>query len=100
MNTEKMRLKVTADFIAGVADANNTMRIDVVGLNETYTANDDGRLTLCYLTNGKIYANCMGATAARETGATYTEGQKLTAELMTEITDVVMGKVEEMKVKE
>ena len=27
-------------------------------------------------------------------------GQKLTAELMSEITDVVMGKVEEMKVKE
>ena len=27
-------------------------------------------------------------------------GQKLTAELMTEITDVVMGRVEEMKVKE
>ena len=80
--TDKMLLKVSADVVAGVVDSKseNSMRIDVVGLSEGHENNDDGRISLCYLANGKIYANCVGPTDSRDTGAKYTEKQKLTFE--------------------
>ena len=77
---DAMVLKVTAEVVAGVADTNNYMRIDVVGLNDVDTTTDSGRESLCYLTNGKIYVNTLSATDARDTGATYTEGQRLVFE--------------------
>ena len=72
--SDTMLLKVTAELDAGTTASSNNCRLDVWSDNNS--AGTVARLTLCSFEGGKIYANCMGADAARDTGATYTAGHR------------------------
>ena len=72
--TDAMLLKVTAELDAGAVADNCKGRIDI--WSDTDPEGNVQRLTLCYFEGGRIYANCMNADEARDTGATYTDGHR------------------------